>query len=499
MVITEVMRMANVAKYTRGEIGGLTRHFERYQKEDGTYQQFGNQEIDTTRTHLNYNLASEHEWGQLHFIAERCGQVKCSKRDDVNVMCSWIVTAPVGLATDVTYGADDKPRLSFAGNEAELERFFAEAYKFLNQRYADGSDKNVISAYVHMDETTPHLHYAFIPVSQVKKTTPKGKKIDEERVSAKTLVCRSDLQTFHQDLEAHMAKVFGREIGILNEATRDGNKDVQTLKRERAIAEAEKALADEIKPIEGKLAGEQTISRFAGKNVQEQRRYGAVGEKGVFIAGATKADVLKIAKSARQRLTSVKQAREQAERAETEKDKAIGLAEKEIEKQRAIAKTATDAWKETLAVYKGVTWSGERMDTPEAVPKISKYYKDKVSELKPIADRVPDLEQQVKALERERATEKQQEFARLPDDMQQSLLRQGQQILEQNRQAQVQAAADEKARLMSLHKNKAWSDLTKDEKQEVRRLLVNAPEFQSRQDYLDFKRTFGREADRGAR
>jgi len=58
-------------------------------------------------------------------------------------------------------------------------------------------------------------------------------------------------------------------------------------------------------------------------------------------------------------------------------------------------------------------------------------------------------------------------------------------------------AAAEKERLRSLHKTSKWSDLTPDERQEVRRLLVNSQEFPDRQDYLDFKRAFGGAVERG--
>lgn len=198
--------MANMQKYTRSQIGGLSRHYERAKKEDGTYYEFGNQEIDTGKTHLNYNLAPERDGGQLGFIKQRTTEVQCLKREDVNVMCSWVITAPKDL------------------EENECNLFFREAYRFLNERYAGGSDKNVISAYVHMDEVSPHLHYAFVPVVHDKK-----KGID--KVSAKIAVDRLDLQTFHSDLERHMSKVFGREVGILNEATKEGNKSIDELKR----------------------------------------------------------------------------------------------------------------------------------------------------------------------------------------------------------------------------------------------------------------------------
>ena len=58
-----------------------------------------------------------------------------------------------------------------------------------------------------------------------------------DKVSAKIAVDRVDLQKFHQDLERHMAGVFGREVGILNEATKDGNKSIDELKRGTAQAE----------------------------------------------------------------------------------------------------------------------------------------------------------------------------------------------------------------------------------------------------------------------
>ena len=50
----------------------------------------------------------------------------------------------------------------------ELSRqFFEQTYKFLNERYS--GEQNVVSAYVHMDEKTPHMHYAFVPVVHDKK------------------------------------------------------------------------------------------------------------------------------------------------------------------------------------------------------------------------------------------------------------------------------------------------------------------------------------------
>lgn len=230
--------MANVQKYTRADVGGgsLTRHYERAKDGEGNYHTWGNQEIDPNRSHLNYNLASDREQGQLAFINERISEVKCHKRDDVNIMCSWIVTVPKDL------------------DESEHEQFFKESYDFLCKKYGE---KNVVSAWVHMDETTPHLHFTFVPVVVDKK---KG----HEKVSAKEALGWSEkgLHKFHGELDAHMTAAFGRDIGILNEATRDGNKTVQELKRETAILDAKTELEAVKRPIEGKIAYEKRINRI---------------------------------------------------------------------------------------------------------------------------------------------------------------------------------------------------------------------------------------------
>jgi len=230
--------MAHVLKSTKESCGGLTRHYERSKKENGEYQNFSNQEIDLSRSHLNYNLAPEREGGQLEFIRQRTSEVKCLKRDDVNVMCSWVVTAPEGLATHIEQREGQRPLFHFKGEKAQedLQLFFEESYKFLNARYGHNTDKNVISAYVHMDEKTPHMHYAFVPVVIDRK---KG----YEKVSASEVIHRYDLQKFHPDLERRMAVVFGREIGILNEATKDGNKTVEELKQEAKVIESRIAVS----------------------------------------------------------------------------------------------------------------------------------------------------------------------------------------------------------------------------------------------------------------
>ena len=189
-------------KFNKISCGHMTSHFDRSAKN------ISNENINESKTNLNYNLADQ-SMQQIDFINKRCSEVKCQNRKDVNVMCSWVVTAPKDLS------------------ENEIEPFFKATYEFLEKKY---KKENVISAYVHMDEVTPHLHFAFVPVV---KSLKKGKEI--EKVSAKELINRQELKLFHSALEKQIELSLGHEVNLLNQATKEGNKSIELLKRESAI------------------------------------------------------------------------------------------------------------------------------------------------------------------------------------------------------------------------------------------------------------------------
>ncbi len=200
--------MAHLEKYSKAAVGHLIAHYDR---QAGN---IGNESVDRTRSHLNYNLAAELQpMKQGDFIKQRCSEVKVQKRKDVNVMCTWVVTAPKDVS------------------ENEQAVFFKAAFDFMADRYGR---ENVISAYVHLDETTPHIHFAFVPVVEDKK---KG----GFKVSAKERIDRKELRSFHQELEQAVSAVLGHPVGILNEATKQGNMTIAELKQATALVAVQEA------------------------------------------------------------------------------------------------------------------------------------------------------------------------------------------------------------------------------------------------------------------
>ncbi len=197
--------IAHLEKYTRGSTGSLFAHYSRKKDKKGNHRKYGNQDIDLKRTHLNYNLAPIKDIDQVAILRKRLEEVRVFKRSDVNVMCDWVVTLPESIE-----------------QLQDQDKFFKETYKFLEKEYGR---ENVISSYVHLDETTPHMHFAFVPVVIDKK---KG----DLKVSAKELITRTHLKKFHKNLERNLEKAFGFKVGVLNDATKEGNKSVKKLKNE---------------------------------------------------------------------------------------------------------------------------------------------------------------------------------------------------------------------------------------------------------------------------
>ncbi|WP_273706947.1 plasmid recombination protein, partial [Leuconostoc mesenteroides] len=112
---------------------------------------------------------------------------------------------------------------------------------------------------VHYDETTPHLHYAFVPVVFDDKKS-------RYKVSAKEVLTRHDLQTFHDDLDQHLKKVLPfYEQGILNN---------KTLPFEN-VAEIKKyndqfnALKNELADVEDNIRAKQALLTITNQALRE--------------------------------------------------------------------------------------------------------------------------------------------------------------------------------------------------------------------------------------
>ena len=226
--------MAHLKKNTRGAVPGLAVHFER--KTD----HHSNKEIDVAKTYLNQDLISDGSDMISRFNA-RLSDVYCMKRDDVKALATWIVTLPEELS------------------EAPYEQqsaFFEATKQFLDDRYGQ---ENAVAAVVHYDETTPHLHYAFVPVVFDAKK-------ERYKVSAKEVLTRHDLQTFHDDLDQELKSVLPfYEKGILNHKTLPFENVAEIKKYNDQF----KALKDELANVEENISAKKALLKVTDQALTE--------------------------------------------------------------------------------------------------------------------------------------------------------------------------------------------------------------------------------------
>lgn len=247
--------MANYDKFTRADTG-LFAHCERKKDENGNYVTFGNQRIDPTRTHLNYNLCTDTR-EQKDILEERLSapDIKCMNRANVNVFGSWCVTLPTQAPDldengaiiyeekevhhkDGTVTGENVPKLhDISFDEKQTDEFFRLSYEFLRERYGR---ENVISAYVHKDETTDHMHFLFIPLVEDKKWNEKHPdKPPRKKVCSKELMNKTELNRFHREFQEYLDEHSEKDLyPVLNGTTIGGARTIAEMKAESALEEA---------------------------------------------------------------------------------------------------------------------------------------------------------------------------------------------------------------------------------------------------------------------
>lgn len=140
--------MANYAimrieKRKLGSVGRIGNHHERLKAE---YK--SNPDIDPSRTYQNYHIVEPPSKYRKAVLA-RIEAVGAKRRKDSVVMQDCFV----GGTPDWLKGKTVE----------EQREYFDYAYRFFEDSFGK---ENIISAVVHLDEATPHMHLCFVPITK---------------------------------------------------------------------------------------------------------------------------------------------------------------------------------------------------------------------------------------------------------------------------------------------------------------------------------------------
>ena len=162
------------AKYKGPEIGHIESHNERTKEKYAS-----NPDVDTSRSHLNFHLVTPERKYRAE-AEKQIAEAGCRTRSDSVRVVEALVTA--------------SPEFFNGKKRSEVRAYFTEALEFIKQNQ---NPDTIISAVVHMDEKTPHMHLCFVPLTE------------DKRLSAKEIVGNKKKLTWWQDeFWKHMVKKY---------------------------------------------------------------------------------------------------------------------------------------------------------------------------------------------------------------------------------------------------------------------------------------------------
>ena len=216
-------------KYKREAVRGIQIHNQRERKSHS------NPDIEYQRSSRNYDL---HNDGPVNFtsaINHRIDELNLQKapRHDAVYMCGILVSS-------------DSSFFERLGDE-ETRRFFESSYRYLADYVGR---ENIISAVVHLDEKTPHMHFSHVPIT------------DDGRLNANKIYTRislKKLQTdFHQFLQSQGFEI---ERGVEQKpGAAKIHLDTREFKQQRAAVSQWK---DEAEKVSARLEEIKTHARAA--------------------------------------------------------------------------------------------------------------------------------------------------------------------------------------------------------------------------------------------
>lgn len=193
-----------------------------------------NVDIDLDRTHLNFDFVDSPKTLYMR-VKERVEFAKeTGSRVQKNsvVMYSNILTVP-------------QAQFSEWGDE-KTKAYFKACYEFFSNEFGK---ENVVSAKVHLDETTPHMHLHFVPFNK-----------ETGKLQARISMNREKVNRIHDDLPK-----FLREHGF--EVVRGSGKTEQNIEDIHEYKKIQKVIQEKKQELENvQLQAEKIIQSIPDKN-----------------------------------------------------------------------------------------------------------------------------------------------------------------------------------------------------------------------------------------
>ena len=232
--------VARMQKMKAVNLGGAYRHNERI------FENHSNKDIDTSRSHLNYELTErDRELSYKSQIEDYINENKVSERairKDAVLCDEWIITSDKAFFEKL--------------DQEKTRDFFETAKNYFAENYGE---ENIAYASVHLDESTPHMHMGVVP-------------FQDGKLSSKAMFDKEELKKIQEDLPKYMNEHgFELERGELNSEAK--HKTVAEFKKDLATTELQQELDRLNEVLKEKYEELDKIELRASESLSELDKY----------------------------------------------------------------------------------------------------------------------------------------------------------------------------------------------------------------------------------
>ena len=232
--------VARMQKMKAVNLGGAYRHNERI------FENHSNKDIDTSRSHLNYELTErDRELSYKSQIEDYINENKVSERairKDAVLCDEWIITSDKAFFEKL--------------DQEKTRDFFETAKNYFAENYGE---ENIAYASVHLDESTAHMHMGVVP-------------FENGKLSSKAMFDREELKKIQDELPKYMNEHgFDLQRGELNSEAK--HKTVAEFKKDLATTEVQQELDRLNEVLKEKYEELDKIELRASESLSELDKY----------------------------------------------------------------------------------------------------------------------------------------------------------------------------------------------------------------------------------
>lgn len=220
-----------VEKRGRADVYGIQLEANRTVEQHEKGLEFDKSDIDWNRTRDNIFLVQTEQWNRE--ITKEIKQIESETskktRKDAVVLLDGLFTA--------------SPEFFEGKTTQEIKMYFEDCLDFYVKEYCQGDETRVLNAVIHLDEATPHMQVASIPVY----TSESGNRLNAKIIMGNKTDYRKRQDRFFEAVSEKYGLERGEPASAINDKVHTTKREWQAATQEETIEKNNKVLAEQKK------------------------------------------------------------------------------------------------------------------------------------------------------------------------------------------------------------------------------------------------------------